>query len=622
MPFLYGSFQAACECGFQIIYELCAEHFPTFAEYALVRCKRGTILEVENHPALSRNEAILASALPQASTILASLGQAAFVWNIATDAITWSGWLDAVFPDIPPESLASGAEFSKLIEPVGSVRIDALGHAPPARGGQCAPYRIEYGVRTSTSAPVLWIEESGCWFAGADGKPARVQGIVRINNERHARDEQLLKLSRHDPLTGELNRTHLIGSLAEAIEETARFRSSCAFMLIGIDHLARINDAFGFDVADAVISEVATRIRARLRGGDVLGRFSGNKFGLILKNCTVDDMNVAAERFLAGIRDEVVPTKSGPVSVTASIGAVSVPRYARSADEAINRAHETLDMAKRRRAGSFSLWRPNVERDAQRRVNIRVTDEIVTALNERRIVMAFEPVVEAQSRQAAFYECLVRMEQADGQVLMAPDIVPVAERLGLIRLVDHRVLELVVAELAASPNVQLSLNISPDTTMDPDWWASIESLMRAHPGVAERLIIEITETVAIQDVDDVRGFVTRLKNFGSRIAIDDFGAGYTSFRNLRKLGVDIVKIDGAFVQNIARSADDRAFVQTLIDLARRLQIKTVAEWVQDDESADMLRDWGCDFIQGRLIGLASSERPWNTQGDTALPAAS
>jgi len=179
-----------------------------------------------------------------------------------------------------------------------------------------------------------------------------------------------------------------------------------------------------------VISDVAKRIRARLRGGDVLGRFSGNKFGLILKNCTVDDMNVAAERFLATIRNEVVPTKSGPVSVTASIGAVSVPRYARNTGEAINRAHETLDGAKRRRSGSFSLWRPNVERDAQRRVNIRVTDEIVTALNERRIVMAFEPVVEAGSRDTAFYECLVRMEQADGQVLLAPDIVPVAERLG------------------------------------------------------------------------------------------------------------------------------------------------------------------------------------------------
>ena len=563
----------------------------------------------------------MTSALPKASTILASLGQAAFVWDLATDAIIWSDHVSAVFSDIPPASLANGSEFSRLIEPVRSIRSDALAHSPSAHRAEGAPYRIEYGVRTSTSEPVLWIEETGCWFAGPDGRPMRAQGIVRINNERHAREEQLLKLSRRDPLTGELNRTHLVASLAGAIEESARFRTSSAFMLIGIDHLARINDAFGFDVADAVISEVARRIRSRLRGGDVLGRFSGNKFGLILKNCTVDDMNVAAERFLAGIRDEVVPTQSGPVSVTASIGAVSVPRYARAAAEAINRAHETLDTAKRRRAGSFSVWRPNVERDAQRRVNIRVTDEIVTALNERRIVMAFEPVVDARSRDAAFYECLIRMEQDDGQVLLAPDIVPVAEKLGLIRLVDHRVLELVVAELAVSPNVQLSLNISPDTTMDPDWWSSIESLMRAHPGVAERLIVEITETVAIQDIDDLRGFVSRLKNFGSRIAIDDFGAGYTSFRNLRKLGVDIVKIDGAFVQNIARSADDRAFVHTLIDLARRLQIKTVAEWVQDEEAAIMLRDWGCDYIQGRLIGLASSKRPWGAPVADLVPAA-
>jgi diguanylate cyclase (GGDEF)-like protein len=559
--------------------------------------------------------------VPPLSTILSSLGQAAFMWDVGSDEMVWSDHVASVFPDIPLEVLARGAEFANLIEPVRSIRADVLAHSPLALGAEGTPYRIEYAVRTHTSAPLQWIEETGCWFAGADGKPARVQGIVRINNERHAREEQLVKLSQNDALTGELNRTHLIASLAEIIEEAARFRTSCAFMLIGIDHLARVNDAFGFDVADAVISEVGRRIRARLRGGDVLGRFSGNKFGLVLKNCTIDETNIAAERFLAAIRDEVVPTKSGPVSVTVSIGAVIAPRHARSAEEAINRAQETLDTSKRRRAGSFSLWRPNVERDAQRRVNIRVTDEIVTALNERRIVTAFEPVVDARWRKASFYECLVRMEQDDGRVLLAPDIVPVAERLGLIRLVDHRVLELVVSELAASPAVRLSLNISPETTMDPDWWASIESLMRAHPGVAERLIVEITETVAIQDIDDVRGFVARLKNLGSRIAIDDFGAGYTSFRNLRKLGVDIVKIDGAFVQNLAHSADDRAFVQTLIDLARRLEIKTVAEWVQDEQSASMLRDWGCDYIQGRLIGLASSERPWGAAIAEAVSAA-
>jgi EAL domain-containing protein (putative c-di-GMP-specific phosphodiesterase class I) len=314
----------------------------------------------------------------------------------------------------------------------------------------------------------------------------------------------------------------------------------------------------------------------------------------------------------------VVPTRLGPVSVTASIGAVSVPRYARTADEALNRAHETLDGAKRRRAGSFVAWRPNVERDAQRRVNIRVTDEIVTALNDRRIAMAFEPVVEARARKPAFYECLVRMEQEGGRVLLAPDIVPVAERLGLIRLVDHRVMELVVAELADAPDVSLSLNISPDTTMDPDWWSSIESLMRAHTGVAERLIVEITETVAIQDIDDLRSFVHRLKNLGSRIAIDDFGAGYTSFRNLRRLGVDLVKIDGAFVQDIMRAEDDRAFVRTLLDLASRLGLKTVAEWVPDEPVAQTLQMWGCDYLQGAWIGLASTERPWIASGAATI----
>ena len=544
-----------------------------------------------------------------AADILTALGHATFVWDIVGDTLQWSDNVASVLPEIPAHALSQASDFSKLIEPSRGIRSDAVLNSTGSDVGHGVPYQIEYGIRASTSAALLWIEETGCWFADAAGKPVRALGLVRVNNERRARDEQLLKLSQDDPLTGEFNRTRLVASLAEMIEEAARFRSSFAFMLVGIDHLARINDAFGYDVADGVILEVARRIRARLRGGDILGRFSGNKFGLILKNCTVDDMNVAAERFLAGIRDEVVPTPLGPVAVTASIGAISVPRHARTAEEAMNRTQEALDLAKHRRRGSLMQWRPSVERDAQRRVNIRVTDEIVTALNERRIVMAYEPVVTTTSRQIAFHECLVRMRQEDGEYSLSPDIVPVAEKLGLIRLVDHRVLELVVVELADAPDARLSLNISPATTMDPDWWASIESLMRANPGVAERLIVEITETVAIQDLDDVRGFVMRLKNLGSRIAIDDFGAGYTSFRNLRKLGVDIVKVDGAFVQNIARSSDDRSFVQTLIDLAHRLNIQTVAEWVQDEESAKLLQGWGCDYIQGRLTGLASLARP-------------
>ncbi len=128
--------------------------------------------------------------------------------------------------------------------------------------------------------------------------------------------------------------------------------------------------------------------------------------------------------------------------------------------------------------------------------------------------------------------------------------------------------------------------------------------------MAERLIVEITETVAIQDVDDARGLVSRVKDLGCRIAIDDFGAGHTSFRNLRKPGVDVVKIDGAFVQNVMKSNDDRAFVHTLINLWRRLDLKKVAEWVQDEEAARALSEWGCDYLQRALVGTATSERPW------------
>ena len=187
---------------------------------------------------------------------------------------------------------------------------------------------------------------------------------------------------------------------------------------------------------------------------------------------------------------------------------------------------------------------------------------------------------------------------------------PVAERLGLVRLLDHRVLELVVDELIAAPALHASLNVSPPSTTDPDWWAGLISLLRTHSGVAQRLTVEITESAAIQDIDDTRGFVARVKDLGCRIAMDDFGAGYTSFRNLRKLGVDIVKIDGAFVANILRSEDDRAFVRTLIELAQRLKLSTVAEWVQSDEAARTLEVWGCDYLQGALVGLASTERPW------------
>jgi diguanylate cyclase (GGDEF)-like protein len=545
--------------------------------------------------------------VPDTAEILRSIGEAAYEWRLDTDVLTWTANAGAVL-GLEPAELASGRAFASRVDGEGGqTRPDTILGSKLSDQGEGVAYQVQYAFKRNDKT--IWLEDTGRWFAGPGGKPLRAHGIVRAIDERHERERRLNELAKFDPLTGELNRAYLTEVLTATLDETVRFRDSCGFLLVAIDHLGRLNEAYGFDTTEDIIARVAKRLRARLRGKDHLGRFSGNKFGVILTQCTPDELSVAAERLLTGVRDEIITTPAGPVAVTVTIGGVTAPRHARTVAEIFTRAMDALHAARLKRHGSFMAYRPNVERDAQRRESLRATDEIIAALNERRIALAFEPVVEAVSRKPAFYECLMRVHRADGAIAHANEIIPVAERVGLVRMLDYRVLELVVNELAGAPSLTASVNVSPASAVDPDWWSGLAALLRAN-AVGERLIIEITETAAIQDVDDARGFVTRVKDLGCRIAIDDFGAGHTSFRNLRKLGVDMVKIDGAFVQNIVKSDDDRAFVHSLIDLARRLGLRTVTEWVQDEEAAAIVAGFGCDYLQGALIGLANGDRPW------------
>jgi diguanylate cyclase (GGDEF)-like protein len=548
------------------------------------------------------------SSVLNTAEILRSIGDVAYEWHLDTDALTWSENAVALL-GVGVAELASGHSFARHVDAAGRLtRIDVVQRATQRDAGDGIPYQVQYAFRRGEEK--IWLEDTGRWFAGQDGKPLRAHGVIRVIGERHERESWLEQRAKFDPLTGELNRLCLTEVLSTTLDEAVRFRSSCGFLLVAIDHLGHLNEAYGFEIADAVIAQVGKRIRARLRGKDHLGRFSGNKFGVILNSCTPDELSIASERLLAGVRDEPFFTVAGPVALTVTIGGVIAPRHARTAPEVLTRAQDALHASRAKRHGSFTAYLPNVERDTLRRQSVRAADEIVAALNERRIALAFEPVVEVQSRKVAFYECLMRIHRHDGGIAHANEIIPVAERIGLVRMLDFRVLELIVAELSAAPSLRASVNVSPNSAIDPHWWQGLGALLRANADAASRLIIEITETAAIQDLDDARGFVTRVKDLGCRIAIDDFGAGHTSFRNLRKLGVDIVKIDGAFVPNIVKSNDDRAFVHTLVDLSRRLGLKSVAEWVQDEETAALLADWGCDYLQGALIGLATTERPW------------
>jgi diguanylate cyclase (GGDEF)-like protein len=555
---------------------------------------------------------VLDPAILDPYAIFAAIGEIPYEWRIDSDVLAWAPNVHLVLGPRDPAGLVSGRSYAQLIDPQGgSSRSDAVLRSGLCDDGAGVPYQVQYALRASGAAQELvWIEDSGRWFAGPDGKPLRAYGVVRVINERHEREQKLAYLSRFDHLTAELNRAGLTEILDATIEEALKLRSSCGFLLVAIDELGRINEAYGFDVADQVITAVAKRLHSHMRGKDHLGRISGNKFGIVLNNCTGDDLLVAADRLQAGIRTDVMQTSAGPVAATVTIGGITAPRHARNVNEVLARAQDALYGARARRHGSFQAYQPNPQRVAERQANMRATDEILSALNERRIFVLFEPIVEVGSRRPAFYEGLMRIKRPDGSLLAVNEFIPWAERLGLVRLLDHRVLDLMAAEMVASPGLKASVNVSAASTSDPDWWAGLAAMLRAHPGVAERLTVEITETAAIHDVDETCAFVARVKDLGCRIAIDDFGAGHTSFRNLRKLGVDLVKIDGAFVCNLTQSEDDRAFVHTLIDLARRLGFKTVAEWVQDETSAAMLAEWGCDYLQGVLIGLASAERPW------------
>jgi len=258
------------------------------------------------------------------------------------------------------------------------------------------------------------------------------------------------------------------------------------------------------------------------------------------------------------------------------------------------------------RVGVFA---PNAAAAETRRRDAFVADEIVSALNDRRLILAFQPVVPAVAGLPPFEEALTRLRMEDGALIGADAMIPAAERVGLVEMIDERVADLVAAALAADPQRRLSMNVSVASLRSPDWCDRLRARLAAAPGAAERLIVEIVETQAVENVAELSDVLKRIKALGVRVAMDDFGAGHTSFRNLRTLGVDMVKIDGAYVAGLATSVDDRFFVRTLASLARHLGILTVAEWVEDEESVRLLREWGVDYLQGHHIGRVATPEP-------------
>ena len=235
---------------------------------------------------------------------------------------------------------------------------------------------------------------------------------------------------------------------------------------------------------------------------------------------------------------------------------------------------------------------------------------VQAALREDRLLFAFQPVVYAATGKVDYFECLLRMRDPEGSIVAGGEFITTIEQLGLIGFIDAYVLEQTVRELANHPEVRLGLNVSSLTACDGWWLESLILLVRGRPDLARRLIVEITETAALHDIEESARFVDRLHHAGCRVAIDDFGVGHTSLRHLQILAVDTVKIDGSFVRNLADSREKRVLLHDLLGLLKGLGFATVAEGVENAEEAAWVRAEGIGYLQGYHLGPPTTERIW------------
>ncbi|HEV2555859.1 MAG TPA: GGDEF domain-containing phosphodiesterase [Bosea sp. (in: a-proteobacteria)] len=533
--------------------------------------------------------------------LLSSIGEVVYSWDIQSDSLTWGPNAAEVLGAIPEAAMARGLGFAGLVEPgSGRSRYDAVFSSGGHDEGEGVIYRTRYAAELAGRR--MWVEDSGRWFAGTDGRPACARGMLRL--ERQVRPDELLGQ------TGELgDRSALLDRLASALSEHLPAERNVVILVAAIDELARLNDDFGHEATDEIIAVVQERLRSVTRRRDYLVRYSGNRFAILLTGCPLNQVDAAARRFGKAVAQAAIETARGIALVRLRVGAAIAPDLSNHAGALLSAAENALAGAK---AGSSDTAVIARRQESRERTDSASGFDVsaLAALNERRIELALQPVVKATSREVSFHEALLRVSFGkDGSFFATAELIPMLERRGLVRLFDHRVLELAVGLLTEEPSLSLSVNVSPRSLSDPEWLDAFLACTSGARGVAERLIVEITETATIDNPTRVARLLGQIKERGSRVAIDDFGAGHTSLRHLRAFPIDVLKIDGTFTQNLRRSTDDRFYVRTLIDLARHLGVDTVAEWVDDEMQARLLADWGVTYLQGHLVGKAELRRP-------------
>ena len=429
-----------------------------------------------------------------------------------------------------------------------------------------------------------------------------VQGALQRAEKTEA---ELRYLADHDPLTGLLNRRRFRSELDQYVSFTGRYGGRGAVMVIDIDGLKEVNDRYGHQTGDTLIRRVSEILRERVRATDLVARLSGDEFAVLMPQTDT----TGALQLGEDLRNQVaegLPLNAEISAATISVGVAMFASQDNAGAEAVLvAADQAMYQAKAEGRNRIMLFH---EPEASERMARPQTTSarIRDALTQNRLSLATQPIRSLASGGIERYELLLRMTGESGELLPAASFIGAAERSGMVQELDRwvvaRALELIAERERAGAPVSLHMNISGASVTDLSVLEFIERRLDEGGADPSRCTFEITQTARVEDFDTAAGFADRLTEFGCEVAIDDYGAGFGPFAYLKKVPFDVIKIDGTFVRDMSRNDADQLVVQAIVQIARGLGKQTIAEFVEDEDTRTMLRDYGVDMAQGYHLG--------------------
>jgi diguanylate cyclase (GGDEF)-like protein len=417
---------------------------------------------------------------------------------------------------------------------------------------------------------------------------------------------ELRRQADHDALTGLVNRRRFDAELAREAATAARYGGGLAALLLDFDNFKRVNDSFGHRAGDELIKSIATLLRQRLRGTDVLARLGGDEFAVLLPRADAATAQKVADTLLGAVRRNSVEVDGNRLSITASIGIATLGDSDAGGAQLMVDADVAMYEAKSGGGDRAALCATPGSGPGRQQSRFAWLERVSRALEHDEFVLEAQPILDLATGGTPQHELLLRLREDDG-TLVAPDaFLPTAERLDYIQAIDrwvvHRAIELIAAHERAGRRLRLEVNLSGKSIGDPDLTALIEHDLATTAIDPANLIFEITETAAVANMDATRQFVSTITDFGCEFALDDFGTGFDSFSDLKNLPVSYVKIDGHLITSLVDNETHQEMVTAIVQMARGMGIKTIAEFVADEATRQLLPEFGVDMAQGYHVG--------------------